>query len=80
MLQILLLIIGLSVGLLAGLIRKGNKSAVVGDMIVGVLGSFVGGTIFGTFSVSQSFPAGSFMAAVAAALIFVAVAETAKKM
>ena len=80
MFQIWLFIVGLSVGLLAGLIQKGNTSAVVGDMIVGVLGSFIGGMIFGTLSLSQNFQAGSFIAAVVAALIFVAVAEVTKNM
>lgn len=80
MLQIWLFFVGLGVGLLAGLIRKGNTSAVVGDMVVGALGSFVGGMIFGTLSLAQDFPSGSFIAAVAAALIFVTVAETTKNM
>ena len=80
MFQVWLFIVGLGVGLMVGLIRKGNTSAVVGDMIVGVLGSFVGGMIFGTLSLSQNFPPGAFIAAVTAALVFVAVAEATKNM
>ena len=77
--QILFFIIGLSVGLLVGLIAKTKRSALAGDMIVGVLGSYVGGTTFGTLNISQSAPLGSFLAAVAGALIFVAVVEAMKK-
>ncbi len=79
MLQILLFIIGLSMGLLVGLIMKNKISALTGDMIVGVLGSYVGGMIFGTFSMSRSAPMGSFFAAVAGAVVFVAIVEAMKK-
>ncbi len=80
MLQILLLIIGLSVGLLAALIIKNKGSALTGDMIVGVLGSYVGGMAFGTFTISQSAPMGAFFAAAAGAIVFVAVVEAMKKL
>ncbi len=79
MLQILLLVIGLSVGLLVALIMKNKSSAITGDMIVGVLGAYVGGMIFGTLNISHSLPMGSFFAAAAGALVFVAVTEAMKK-
>ncbi len=79
MLQILLFIIGLSAGSLVALIMKRKGSSLIGDMIVGVLGSYVGGMIFGTLTFSQSAPMGSFFAAAAGALVFVAVTEAMKK-
>jgi uncharacterized membrane protein YeaQ/YmgE (transglycosylase-associated protein family) len=77
--QIWFLIIGLTAGLLAGLIMKGNRSSLVGDMIVGVVGSYIGGMIFGTLSIYHDAPSGSFVAAIAGALVFVAVSEAMKK-
>jgi uncharacterized membrane protein YeaQ/YmgE (transglycosylase-associated protein family) len=79
MLQIFFFIIGLSVGLLAALIMKNKRSALIGDMIVGVLGSYVGGMIFGAINISRSAQMGSFFAASAGALVFVAVVEGIKK-
>ena len=77
--QILFFVIGLGAGLLAGLIMKTKRSALAGDMIVGVLGSYVGGMIFSTLDIPRSAPMGPFLASVAGALVFVAVAETMKK-
>jgi uncharacterized membrane protein YeaQ/YmgE (transglycosylase-associated protein family) len=77
--QIWLFIIGLIAGLLLGLIVKTKRSALAGDMIVGVLGSYIGGMIFGTLNPSQSTQPGAFLAAVVGALVFVAVVETMKK-
>jgi uncharacterized membrane protein YeaQ/YmgE (transglycosylase-associated protein family) len=77
--QIWFFIIGLSAGLMVGLIMKRKRSALTGDMIVGVLGAYIGGMIYGTLTLFQSAPLGSFMAAAAGALVFVAVVEAMKK-
>ncbi len=77
--QILFFVVGLSVGLLGGLIMKNKGSDLVGNLIVGVLGSYVGWMLFGTLTISLSAPMGSFFAAVAGALVFVAVVEAVKK-
>jgi uncharacterized membrane protein YeaQ/YmgE (transglycosylase-associated protein family) len=58
---------------------KGNRSSLAGNMIVGVIGSYIGGMIFGTFTLSGDVPSGSFVAAAAGALVFIAVAEAMKK-
>ena len=46
------LIIGLIAGFLAGKIMKGGGFGVVGDIVVGVIGAFLGGWLFGLLGVS----------------------------
>jgi uncharacterized membrane protein YeaQ/YmgE (transglycosylase-associated protein family) len=53
------LLIGLAAGWLAGQILKGRGFGIVRDIIIGVIGSFIGGTLFnllgfGTDNVLQS--------------------------
>ena len=47
------LLIGLIAGWLAGMLVKGGGFGVVGDMIVGVLGAFIGGFLFTRLGVSS---------------------------
>ena len=42
------IVIGLLAGWLAGLLMKGGGYGIIGDIIVGVLGSLVGGYLFKT--------------------------------
>ena len=46
------ILIGLVAGWLAGLIMKGGGYGPIGDIIVGVLGSLLGGWLFGQFCFS----------------------------
>ena len=46
---ILFILIGLIAGALAGRVVSGHGYGVVGDIVVGVVGAFVGGWIFATF-------------------------------
>jgi uncharacterized membrane protein YeaQ/YmgE (transglycosylase-associated protein family) len=46
---ILFILIGLIAGALAGRVVSGHGYGVVGDIVVGVLGAFLGGWIFATF-------------------------------
>ena len=46
------LIIGLIAGWLAGTLVKGGGFGLVGDLIVGVVGAFLGGFLFSTLGVS----------------------------
>lgn len=41
------LLIGLVAGWLAGLVVKGRGFGIIGDMVVGVIGAFIGGWLFG---------------------------------
>ena len=42
------LIVGLIAGWLASMLVKGGGYGLLGDMVVGVLGAFLGGFLFGT--------------------------------
>ena len=41
------LLIGLAAGWLAGQIMKGGGFGIIGDLIVGVIGAFIGGWLWG---------------------------------
>jgi uncharacterized membrane protein YeaQ/YmgE (transglycosylase-associated protein family) len=45
------LLVGLIAGWLAGVLVKGGGFGVVGDMVVGVLGAFIGGFVFTSLGV-----------------------------
>ena len=52
---IIFLIVGAVAGWLAGLIVKGYGFGILGNMVIGILGAFIGGWLFGHFGI---FPAG----------------------
>jgi uncharacterized membrane protein YeaQ/YmgE (transglycosylase-associated protein family) len=52
---IVFLIIGVVAGFLAGKIMKGGGFGLLGDLVVGVIGAFLGGWLFGMLGL---FPAG----------------------
>lgn len=43
------LLVGLLAGWLGGIVVKGYGLGLIGDMIVGVIGSFIGGWLFNSF-------------------------------
>jgi len=47
------LIIGIIAGWLAGKITKGSGFGLIGDLVVGVVGSFIGGFLFSFMHVSS---------------------------
>jgi len=47
------LVVGLVAGWLAGILVKGGGFGLVGDLIVGAIGAFLGGFLFSTFGVSM---------------------------
>lgn len=49
------LIVGLIAGVLASLVMGGTGYGIIGDIIVGILGAFVGGWLFGQFGASSPF-------------------------
>lgn len=46
---IMWILVGLISGWLAGILMKGGGYGIIGDLIVGLVGSFVGGILFGFF-------------------------------
>ncbi len=49
---LVLALIGIAAGWLAGKIMKGRGFGLIGDLIVGVVGSFLGGWLFGLLHIS----------------------------
>jgi len=47
------LIVGIIAGWLAGTITKGSGFGLIGDLVVGVIGSFIGGYLFGLLHISM---------------------------
>ena len=64
------LVIGLTAGWLAGLLTKGRGLGLANDLIVGVLGAFLGGLLFWVIGLSATGLIGSLiMATVGAVLV-----------
>jgi uncharacterized membrane protein YeaQ/YmgE (transglycosylase-associated protein family) len=49
------IIVGLVAGLLASLVMGGTGFGIIGDIIIGIIGAFVGGWIFQRLGVSSPF-------------------------
>jgi uncharacterized membrane protein YeaQ/YmgE (transglycosylase-associated protein family) len=47
---LLFLLLGLVAGWLASMVMRGGGYGIIGDMIVGVLGAFIGGWLFSNFA------------------------------
>lgn len=62
------LLIGLAAGWLAGQITKGRSFGLVNDLIIGVVGSFVGGILFWLLGLSASGLIGSLIVATVGAI------------
>ena len=48
---LIFLIVGVLAGWLGGILVKGYGMGLIGDMIVGVIGSFIGGWLFNNFHI-----------------------------
>ena len=67
---LILVLIGIVAGWLAGKIMKGKGFGLLGDLIVGVIGSFIGGWLFGLLHISVGAGLlGLFITALAGALV-----------
>jgi uncharacterized membrane protein YeaQ/YmgE (transglycosylase-associated protein family) len=64
-----LIILGGLAGWIAGLIFKGSGSGIVLNVIVGILGSMIGGWLFREIGIAPQGGIGSFIAAVVGAII-----------
>lgn len=49
------LIVGLVAGLLASVVMGGTGYGIIGDIIIGIIGAFVGGWIFGKLGIGMPF-------------------------
>ena len=75
---IIFLVIGAIAGWIAGLIMK-TGYGLVGDIVVGVIGSQIGGWLFGLFGIAAGGLIGSIIAAVVGAVILLAILRLIKR-
>ena len=74
------LIIGLVAGWVAGKVMKGKGFGVIGDIIVGIIGAFIGGFLFRALGISAGGGLiGSLIVAVIGAVILLYVIRLFKK-
>jgi len=76
---IILIVLGILAGWLAGKLMKGKGFGLIGDLIVGVIGSFLGSWLFGLLHISIG-PGllGMFITAVVGAVVLVFVLRLIK--
>ncbi len=77
---LILAVIGILAGWLAGKLMKGKGFGLIGDLIVGVIGSFLGGWLFGLLGISFGGIIGSFIAALAGAIVLLLLLRLIKRM
>ena len=73
------LIIGIVAGWLAGHIARGKGFGLLGDMVMGVIGAFVGGFLFGLLGLSAHGFIGSLITATIGAVAFIFLVRYLKK-
>jgi uncharacterized membrane protein YeaQ/YmgE (transglycosylase-associated protein family) len=71
--------IGILAGFVAGHIWKGSGFGLVGDLIVGVVGSFIGVWVFGLLHISSAGIVGLLIAAIVGALILLYIIRLIKR-
>jgi uncharacterized membrane protein YeaQ/YmgE (transglycosylase-associated protein family) len=76
---ILTLVIGVLVGWLAGRIMKGDGYGILGDLVLGILGAFVGGWILGILGLSAYGLIGFLVMSVVGAVVLIAFLRMIKK-
>jgi uncharacterized membrane protein YeaQ/YmgE (transglycosylase-associated protein family) len=76
---LLFLVIGVVAGFLAGKIMKGAGFGLVGDLIVGVIGSFIGVWVFGLLGIVSGGILGLLIASVVGALLLLYIIRLAKR-
>jgi uncharacterized membrane protein YeaQ/YmgE (transglycosylase-associated protein family) len=76
---ILFLLVGVVAGFVAGKIMKGSGFGLVGDLVVGVVGAFVGVWIFGLLGIYAGGLLGLLVAAILGALLLLYLARLIKR-
>jgi uncharacterized membrane protein YeaQ/YmgE (transglycosylase-associated protein family) len=76
---ILFLVVGVVAGWLAGRIMKGKGFGLVGDLVVGVIGAFIGVWLFGLLGISAGGILGLLVAALVGALVLLYVIRMVKR-
>lgn len=73
------ILIGIAAGWLAGQIMKGGGYGLVGDLVFGVIGAFVGGHVLGWLGIGAGGLIGSLIVATVGAILLIALVRVLKK-
>ncbi len=73
------LLIGLAAGWLAGKVMKGSGYGLIGDLVIGVVGAFLGGWIFGLLTIAAGGLIGLLVTAFVGAVVLVWLLRMLKK-
>ncbi len=73
------LLIGLIAGWLAGKLTRGSGFGVVGNIVIGIVGAFVGGFLFRTLGLSATGKLGEIVVATVGAALLIYVVKLLKK-
>ncbi len=73
------LLVGLIAGWLAGKLTKGSGFGVLGDIVLGVVGAFIGGFLFRLIGFAASGTIASIIVATVGAMILIALANALRR-
>lgn len=73
------LVIGILAGWLAGVIMKGGGFGLLGDLVIGIVGSMIGGHLFGALGLSASGRLGSLVTATVGAILLLFLVRLIKR-
>jgi len=76
---LIILAIGAVAGWLAGVIMKGGGFGLLGDIVVGILGAFIGGFLFSLLGISAGGLIGQIITATVGAIVLIFVLRMFKK-
>ena len=76
---VIFLLIGIIAGWLAGAIMKGGGFGLLGSMVLGVIGAFIGGYLFNLLGISAGGFFGSLVTATVGAVVLLYVVKLIKK-
>ncbi len=68
---IIYLLIGLIAGWLAGVVMRGGGFGLLGDIVIGIIGSFIGGFLFGLLGLGATGLIGSIIVAFIGAIVLI---------
>ena len=76
---LLTLIIGALAGWLAGVLMRGGGYGLVADIILGIIGAFIGSWIFGLLGIHTAGLLGALITAVIGAVVLIAITRALKR-
>ena len=76
---LIILAIGAVAGWLAGVIMKGGGYGLLGDIVIGIIGAFIGGFLFSLLGISAGGLVGQIITATVGAIVLIFVLRMFKK-